>query len=69
MNPGAQKMQRSYSVEVAEDCVACEICFQDFECPAIGPDPQSGRARIDQNICSGCGVCAEVCPQKAIKKT
>ena len=69
MNPRAQKMQRSYSMEVAEDCVACEICFQDFECPAIGPDPQSGRARIDQNICSGCGVCAEVCPQKAIKKS
>jgi indolepyruvate ferredoxin oxidoreductase alpha subunit len=69
MSPGAQKMQRSYSMEVAEDCVACEICFQDFECPAIGPDPQSGRARIDQNICSGCGVCAEVCPQEAIKKS
>ena len=67
MNPEVKKMQRSYCMEVTEDCVACEICFQDFECPAISPDPQSGTARIDQNICSGCGVCAQVCPQEAIR--
>jgi indolepyruvate ferredoxin oxidoreductase alpha subunit len=67
MNPEVKKMQRSYCMEVTEDCVACEICFQDFECPAISPDPQSGMARIDQNICSGCGVCAQVCPQEAIR--
>jgi len=67
MSPGAKKSQRSYCMEVTDDCVACEICFQDFECPAIGPDPQSGMARIDRNICSGCGVCAQVCPQGAIK--
>jgi indolepyruvate ferredoxin oxidoreductase alpha subunit len=68
MSPGAKKSQRSYCMEVTDDCVACEICFRDFECPAIAPDPQSGRARIDRNICSGCGVCAQVCPQEAIKK-
>jgi indolepyruvate ferredoxin oxidoreductase alpha subunit len=67
INPEVKKMQGFYCMEVTEDCVACEICFQDFECPAISPDPHSGMARIDQNICSGCGVCAQVCPQGAIR--
>jgi len=67
INPEMKTMQGFYCMEVTEDCVACEICFQDFECPAISPDPHSGMARIDQNICSGCGVCAQVCPQEAIK--
>jgi len=55
-------------MEISEDCAACGICFQDFECPAISPDSKSGVAIIDQNICSGCGLCAQVCPQEAIKK-
>jgi len=67
MSPGAKKLQASHCMEVTEDCVACEICFRDFECPAIGPDPKSGMPRIDPNICSGCGVCVQVCPQEAIK--
>jgi indolepyruvate ferredoxin oxidoreductase alpha subunit len=69
MSPGASKQQKVYCMEVTEDCVSCEICFRDFECPAIGPDPQSGMAKIDRNVCSGCGVCAQVCPQDAIRKS
>lgn len=68
MNAGAREIQDSYQVEVTEDCVACEICYRDFECPAIGPDRDSGVARIDQNLCAGCGVCSNVCPQGAIRK-
>src|SRR4030042_2044587 len=67
MTPGAGKKQQSYGMQITEDCIACEICFRDFECPAIGLDQESGRARIDPNLCSGCGVCAQVCPQEAIK--
>lgn len=68
MTPGAGKKQPSYGMEITEDCITCEICFRDFECPAIGLDQESGRARIDANLCSGCGVCAQVCPQEAIKR-
>jgi len=68
MTPGAGKKQPSYGMEITEDCIACEICFRDFECPAIGLDQESGRARIDSNLCSGCGVCTQVCPQEAIKR-
>jgi len=31
-------------------------------------DDQSGKTRIDEVICAGCGVCADICPEKAIVK-
>ena len=31
-------------------------------------DARSGKAVIDEAICSGCGVCASICPQGAISK-
>ena len=68
MTPGVAKAQVSFPLRVTDDCIACGICFQDFECPAIGPDPETGMARIDPNLCSGCGVCVKVCPQDAIKQ-
>jgi len=68
MTPGTLKGQQSFSLKITEDCVACNICHRDFECPAILPDPESGKARIDQNLCSGCGVCVDVCPKGAITK-
>jgi indolepyruvate ferredoxin oxidoreductase alpha subunit len=68
MSPGVAKAQASFRLEVTDDCLACGICYQAFECPALGPDPQTGVARIDPNLCSGCGVCLNVCPQGAIKQ-
>jgi indolepyruvate ferredoxin oxidoreductase alpha subunit len=67
MDPGAEKKKKSDHIEITDVCIGCQICFQDFECPAIGPDPETGMARIDQTICSACGVCIQVCPQGAIK--
>ena len=68
LDPEAMKKQKSYRMEVTEDCIGCQTCIEDFECPAIIPDQESGLARIDQNICTGCGVCALVCAQGAIKR-
>lgn len=68
MSPGTLKGQTSYAMEITEDCVDCGICHRDFECPAISPDPESEKSRIDRNLCSGCGVCVDICPKGAIKK-
>lgn len=46
----------------------CEICSSQFQCPAFDQDPVTGKARIREDICSGCGVCVEICPFKAIFK-
>ncbi|WP_067051657.1 indolepyruvate ferredoxin oxidoreductase subunit alpha [Methanofollis ethanolicus] len=48
-----------------ETCTACGACLR-FGCPAIGKDAD-GKAEINE-LCSGCGVCAEICPAGAIVK-
>ncbi|MCX8195540.1 MAG: indolepyruvate ferredoxin oxidoreductase subunit alpha [Acidilobaceae archaeon] len=48
-----------------ERCKACTICYNLFACPAI-VSTQDGKAKIDPRLCTGCGVCAEVCPFEAI---
>ncbi len=51
---------------VGDACDGCGYCLKNFECPAMGMDPETERVRIDPLICSGCGVCLTICPQKAI---
>lgn len=48
-----------------ETCTACGACLR-FGCPALGKDAE-GKANINE-LCSGCGVCAEICPAGAIVK-
>jgi indolepyruvate ferredoxin oxidoreductase alpha subunit len=48
-----------------ETCTACGACLR-FGCPAVGKDAE-GKANINE-LCSGCGVCAEICPAGAIVK-
>jgi len=55
----------SRSFAVSEDeCAGCRICV-DFGCPAI--EFQGEKARINA-LCSGCGVCARICPSDAIRE-
>ncbi|WP_456478541.1 indolepyruvate ferredoxin oxidoreductase subunit alpha [Geoglobus ahangari] len=51
--------------EVDEGCMECMKCVREFTCPAIYI--QDGRPVIDPSLCAGCGVCAAVCPYRAIK--
>ena len=56
---------------VAEACTGCGICFR-IGCPAIlkseEMDAKSGKplALIDPDQCTGCEVCAQLCPHDAI---
>jgi len=50
----------------ADICTDCGTCTSKFQCPAIS---KSGEVRsIDEAMCSGCAVCEQVCPSKAIKR-
>ena len=42
----------------AEKCRSCKSCMR-IGCPAISM--KDGRARIDNTLCVGCGVCAQLC--------
>ena len=47
------------------ECVKyCPVNKSGADCVAI--DEQTGKARIDENICNGCGICVKVCPFEAI---
>lgn len=50
-----------------DDCIGCKSCLR-LGCPAISFDGGAKTADIDRVACAGCGVCAQVCPKKAIGK-
>ncbi len=54
-------------VTVSDDCNDCGFCIQRFECPALFRDEATEKTKIDPVLCTKCGVCIQVCPQKAIQ--
>ena len=56
------------SVCFGENCGCNKLCTRVFKCPGLQWDPEGKTARIDEVICSGCGVCASICPSGAITK-
>ncbi len=53
---------------INEKCVNCGICYKHFNCPAIIYEPEKEKPVIREDLCTGCGVCVDVCPIDAIEK-
>ena len=51
---------------LGESCGCARLCTRIFQCPGLVWDGESETAKIDEVICSGCGVCADICPASAI---
>jgi indolepyruvate ferredoxin oxidoreductase alpha subunit len=49
---------------VSDKCKNHRICVDELGCPAMYI--QDGRVRINPGQCTGCAVCAQVCPENAI---
>ena len=45
-------------------CVGCKACMK-IGCPAISI--VDGKAKIDNTLCTGCGVCAQLCKLDALQ--
>lgn len=58
------KTPDKYAVDL-ELCISCKICIKKLGCPAIYID---NEAITISPQCTGCGLCAQVCPQKAIQE-
>jgi indolepyruvate ferredoxin oxidoreductase, alpha subunit len=49
--------------KVSPECKGCRVCVE-FGCPAI--EFEDDKARIT-SLCTGCGVCAQICPSSCIE--
>jgi TPP-dependent indolepyruvate ferredoxin oxidoreductase alpha subunit len=58
--------ERGVPYEITEKCGSCGVCTANFGCPAIIRTDR--KIEIDSTLCSGCGVCALICPHKAIRR-
>ena len=49
-----------------DKCIGCKSCMK-IGCPAISI--KEGKARVDNTLCVGCGVCGQLCPVGAFEST
>jgi indolepyruvate ferredoxin oxidoreductase alpha subunit len=47
-------------------CKQCYLCLNNFGCPAITLEGK--KVVVDQNLCTSCGVCENICPTKSFHK-
>ena len=60
-------VKRKPSLRVNTDkCVGCKSCMK-IGCPAI--TIKGGKARVDETLCVGCGVCTQMCKVSAFEST
>lgn len=48
----------------AEKCINCRKCIRELGCPALVVSEE--RVCIDPSLCTGCSLCAQLCPAEAI---
>ncbi len=70
LDPRIQAQHRfssgSQAVVRPEACDICGLCLEHCRFEAL-TDGDFGVPRVDGTACEGCGVCAHVCPQRAIE--
>lgn len=48
----------------SEKCIQCKKCIKTLGCPGIVIS--DGKVAIENSLCTGCGLCSQVCPVHAI---
>ncbi len=65
-NQALRKVEIDQTRCIGEECGCNRLCTRVLRCPGLNWDAGAGKARIDEAICTGCGVCAQICPSRAI---
>ena len=55
-----------------EKCIGCRKCINELGCPALSVSTKTNAkgktlVEIDKSLCTGCGLCSQVCPTGAIE--
>ncbi|MDN5344383.1 MAG: indolepyruvate ferredoxin oxidoreductase, alpha subunit [Clostridia bacterium] len=62
--PQVAKPAGRYQVN-QDTCISCRTCIEELGCPALAP---AGDRVVIDATCTGCGLCARVCPAAAIEE-
>ena len=71
LSPG-KKRKKTFEMAIdairclADQCGCNRLCTRVFKCPGLNWDTEKKKTRIDEVLCVGCGVCADICPTGAI---
>ena len=49
---------------LSDKCIQCKKCIREIGCPAL--ITVNGTVAIDEALCTGCGLCSQICPVSAI---
>ena len=49
---------------ISDKCIQCKKCIREIGCPAL--IIADGKVTIDNGLCTGCGLCSQICPVNAI---
>ena len=60
----ALKLPKHKPFHVSDKCKNHRTCINELACPAFSVI--DNRVSIDPDLCTGCSVCAQICPEKAI---
>jgi len=60
----ALKLPRRKPFHISSKCQNHRTCIDSLACPAFYI--WNDRVKIDANLCTGCAVCAQICPENAI---
>jgi indolepyruvate ferredoxin oxidoreductase alpha subunit len=67
-NSRMYEMALDETICLGENCGCDRLCTRVFKCPGLIWDKKNKVAKIDDVICTGCGVCASICPSGAISR-
>lgn len=60
-----RSMWNPYYYVNEDECIGCKMCVS-LGCPAISFKASEKKSHITQVLCTGCSICAQVCPKGAI---
>jgi len=60
----ALKLPKHKPFNITDKCKNHKTCISSLACPAFYI--WNDRVKIDANLCTGCAVCAQICPENAI---